>query len=65
MEYKFVLHYHCDTSQLPEFFVKQLFGNIWAKTLPDVLAKTLIYLKEHKLDELPYIPEIFGSINHD
>jgi len=50
----FIVNYVCDTFEISRVIPRQLFRNIWAKSLPDTLAKTLIYIKEHKLDQ-PYI----------
>jgi|KBSMisStaDraftv2_1062788.scaffolds.fasta_scaffold374081_3 hypothetical protein len=61
----FIVNYISDTVETTgksAFLEQRLFHNIWDKTLPDALAKTLIYIKEHKLDELPYIPPNMGDV---
>lgn len=53
----FIVNYICDTfdaTDMLAFLPRELFSNIWDKTLPDTLAKTLIYIKEEKLDKTPY-----------
>ena len=49
----FIVNYHCDTLQFDSgssFFALHLIKhNIWDTSLPDALAKLLIYLLENKL----------------
>jgi hypothetical protein len=51
----FIVNYNCDTCETVgenAFLARRLFDkNIWDKTLPNVLAKVLIYLKENNLDK--------------
>lgn len=51
----FIINYVCDTYELPELMERRFFEhNVWDKTLPDALGKTLIYMIENKIDPIVF-----------
>jgi hypothetical protein len=64
----FIINYICDTFEAEgknAFMEKRFFEhNIWDKTLPDALGKTLIYMIENKIPPIVY-PRIISECEND